>query len=146
MNNKTDDENSISKTNKFLECDNFLQGLVNLCNNTESTMSITLCIGGGLITGTLIGGEEYFNLFHEALVASGFPAEEAEIFKEFGQIYRDQRDKEKKENYSPPQFIHLKDAHVFNGGPVAIPTNQGIIWRGRLTEIDGFLLGSISQD
>jgi hypothetical protein len=38
-----------------------------------------------------------------------------------------------------PSFIHLKNATVRT--PDGWMPNQGVLWRGRLTEVSGFFLG-----
>ncbi len=41
-----------------------------------------------------------------------------------------------------PSFIHLKKATVRSPSG-SLPSNDGMLWRGRLTEVSGFMLGSI---
>jgi len=52
---------------------------------------------------------------------------------------------EDKSNRPPPQYIHLSGAKFFNPEGNSLPTNQGVLWRGRVTEIGGFNLGSFSK-
>jgi hypothetical protein len=49
---------------------------------------------------------------------------------------------------SPPNYIHLKEAKFFlpSGAGKPIPANQGVWWRGRLSEVSGFILGSLAID
>lgn len=134
----------------FDNSDWFLQALVKLCNDSESetTFSITLNVGGILVSGELIGGKHYFNGFANTLKMSEFPSDAADVFKDFGEIYTKQREKKEddKETNPPPQYIHLRNARIFHPGGRPIPTNQGVWWRGRLQAVDGFILGSLSSN
>jgi hypothetical protein len=44
----------------------------------------------------------------------------------------------------PPEFIHLVEANLYLGGDNMTPSKGGVLWRGRLAEIDGFTLGKLS--
>jgi hypothetical protein len=44
-----------------------------------------------------------------------------------------------------PGFIHLRNAR-FLAGDQMVPTNRPVLWRGRITAVDGFFLGSLSRD
>ena len=41
------------------------------------------------------------------------------------------------------QFLHLRDAQYVSGGRFT-PTNAGLLWRGRLGEIAGFSIGTLT--
>ena len=137
-----------SSSNQFNTSDWFLQTLVGMSNNSDVSFSITLNVGGVLVSGELIGGEEYFNGFANDLKMAGLPANAADLFKKFGDIYvkqREQKEANQDDNtIPPPQYIHLKNARIFHPGGNPIPTNRGVWWRGRLDAVDGFILGSLS--
>jgi len=139
---------SAPPVDKFNNSDWLLQKLVNLCNISDSYLSITLNVRGSLISGELIGGEQYFDGFASDLKKGGMSAEFADFFKKFGGIYTKQKeqikDKKDDETAPPPQYIHLKNAQIFLHGRNPIPTNRGVWWRGRLEAIDGFILGTLS--
>jgi hypothetical protein len=42
-----------------------------------------------------------------------------------------------------PEYVHLRNAHWIMASQIA-PTGEGVFWRGRLAEVDGFVIGSIS--
>lgn len=110
---------------------------------------VILNIGGFLVTGFVISGQEYFEQFSEE-VAAGLPdafGEEAqgkivESFGRLGEIYVS--DKEQTvadatlEQYN---FVHMRDVQfVHNDGP-PIPPEPGMLWRCKLSAVDGFTLG-----
>jgi hypothetical protein len=42
-------------------------------------------------------------------------------------------------------FIHLKNTKVYCGDDKPTPSEGKIFWRGKLSEVDGFFLGRISD-
>lgn len=42
------------------------------------------------------------------------------------------------------QYVHLKDAKVFNDSSTT-PSDEGTLWRGKLSSISGFSLGMLGQ-
>jgi hypothetical protein len=123
----------------------FLALLVGLANS-GTQFGITLQVGGFLVSGTLSGGAEYFDNF--ALdFARGFPSPEGAetmrtAFASGGDIYRNLKDGDEQ---PPTDYIHLKGARFFNTSGNPIPTEKGIWWRGRTSEVSGFVLGSLSS-
>lgn len=123
--------------------DYLLQHLV-LCANDGMSMGITLCVNGAVVTGTLIGGDHYFALMKEAVagangnfdsdVREGF----GEMFDRYAKIYA-----EPPANPPLPMFVHVKDAKIFVPGQPPMPTS-GMLWRGRLSAVSGFTLGSMT--
>ncbi|RWF81007.1 MAG: hypothetical protein EOQ36_31700 [Mesorhizobium sp.] len=128
------------------DMDWFLQNLVDLVNNTGISMGITLTVGGSLITGELVSGKKYFDDFGKTF-AGDFQESSPEFIKEiqglyaqYGEIYAPNPNGVK----VPPSYIHLKDVHVYSGSSNPIPDRDGNWWRGRLSEVQGFMLGSLS--
>lgn len=121
----------------------FLQTLVDTVNRSELSFGITLNVGGFLISGTLISGKSYFEGFGGDFASGCNNVKTAQSIKETfakcGNIY-----KEDQENLPPPAYIHLKDARFFNTSGRPIPGNRGVWWRGRISEVQGFVLGSLS--
>ena len=150
MDNEDGLSTQVPPLDSFNKPDWFLQLLIDICNKTDFSLSITLNVNGLLVTGNLIGGEKYFNGFANDLKMAGMPAEVTDLFKQFGDIYIKQKEqknsKKDDETISPPQYIHLENARIFHPGGNLIPTNHGVWWRGRLDAIDGFILGAFSID
>lgn len=124
----------------------FLQSLVNMANYDGVELGLTLSVGGLLISGTLIGGKKYFEEFGADFVSPISDKEQAESikssFSKYGIIYRTPESDE--EALLPPVYIHLKDAKFFHNSGKPIPSNRSVLWRGRITAVDGFSLGSLS--
>lgn len=122
----------------------FLQSLVNMANDGVE-VGVTLQVSGLLVSGVLTGGKAYFEGFAEDY-SSGLSDPEAaktvrDSFAMFGEIYK----KDGEDTTPPPQYIHLKNARFFNTSGNPIPGNKGVWWRGRISEVAGFMLGSLGS-
>lgn len=136
-----------TRSTSFSEQDWFLQDLVNLANKTDTSIGITLTVGGALVSGKLASGKEYFEEFGKRF-ARGFrnssPEDIASIeesYARYGEIYRDTTESDKPA--AIPSYIHLKDVHIYFGPNIPIPSEDGNWWRGRISEVQGFVLGSL---
>jgi hypothetical protein len=152
------------------EVDWFLQRLVDLTNDHFALdFPVTLHVKGLTITGVLVSGRTYFERWANELSGSlNFEnGEDPEIekarqtirenFSRFGEIYptaeeaalaadefeADPEGYAKKVRRNPPMFIHLRDARFFIGDR-PVPNNRPVLWRGRLSEVDGFMLGTLA--
>ena len=118
--------------------DYFLVSHVIAANNGLS-FSITLNVGGILISGLLIGGKEYFQEFGRVF-QDAHPNDPDRTYEKsiqaLGDIYDGSDAKE------PPLYIHLKDAKFYSGGIGSGTPKDGALWRGRISSVDGFILGS----
>lgn len=122
--------------------DHLLQHLVGVANDAGISMGITLYVSGAVVSGTLIGGGHFFELMKEAVegdnvnpkIKEGFGG----MFDSYAKIYT-----APPEIRSAPSFIHLMGAKVFMPGQPPMPT-AGMLWRGRITSVSGFSLGSFS--
>jgi hypothetical protein len=123
----------------------FLANLVRLVNEADLQFPLSLQAGGVTICGRLIGGSEYFRRFADQFVA-GWQDDEtkiaaAEHLAGLGDVYGAPQEGQP---FSYPHFIHLADARVFAPGSSPMPGNEGVLWRGRLSEISGFWMGQLS--
>ncbi|OWV88890.1 hypothetical protein ATY78_20540 [Rhizobium sp. R635] len=117
-----------------------LEGLVDFANNTSFRIGIILNVKGIMVSGVLIGGKQYFELFADRF-ASGFADKDTadhlrEHYRSLGEIYD-----EPQANVSRPSFIHLVDAQVYDPSGSKLPSENGELWRGRVSSVDGFFLG-----
>jgi len=124
--------------------DFLLQHLVSIANSTGLSMGVTLTVGGEVISGQLVGGKEYFELLKEAFLTStsnvkGVGEAFGEMLDQYSQIYS-----APPEDGAQPSFIHLKQARVFSPGQTPMPSNGGLLWRGRISNVAGFSIGSFS--
>jgi hypothetical protein len=137
----------------------FLQQLVRLANDSGevSGLGVTLCVKGLVVSGFLASGRAYFKEFARGIATSLTNADEStrrslrEYCAAFGELYAPPTEtpdpgvaagaEEVMRTF--PEFIHLRAARVFGGTTVSPPTSQeGVWWRGRIAEIDGFMLGT----
>ncbi|MDX7860227.1 MULTISPECIES: gas vesicle accessory protein GvpU [Aeromonas] len=122
--------------------DGHLANLVGLFNKNPGVgFGITLTVGGTLVSGQLISGKEYFDhladLLHQDDQVEGSVSNtlSREMKWMSENIYSDP-------DSNKTVYIHLKDAQHYSG-VTPLPTNGGY-WRGRLCDVSGFTLGSMS--
>jgi len=127
----------------------FLQSLVEMVNHSELEIGITLQISGFLVSGGLVGGAKYFEGFASDFV-SGLDSNSKEIesikqmLAKHGDVYKTTENED--ESVPPlPMYIHIKQAKFFNTNGNPIPANRGVWWRGRISEVSGFVLGTLSN-
>ncbi len=117
--------------------DDTLQAIVDLANSDGLEATVTLTIGGSQIMGILTSVQNYFDLlihnFAEAAKSENIGAINVSNLLE---------------NRRPPksgplgaQFIHLRDARFYNGDAQPV-ISEGILWRGKISSIDGFSFGA----
>ncbi len=145
----------------YVERDWMLSVLVESVNKAGFSFGITLNIPGGLVSGWVVSGNEYFHGIANVLEeAGGKPF--AEVMRQVAiqrypmfQPGPDDDDEEEQEPESELEteldtsqqvaYIHLKDARFFFGGN-AIPGNQGVWWRGKVSAVVGFSYGLLAQE
>lgn len=123
--------------------DPLLQSLVHNTNvNEKNEHAITLTVGGNLVSGILISGNSYMDLW-AAEVSSLFSKENG-VADQVLQSYLTWKSEpqELRDDPLPPQFIHLKDAEIYtsSGRPILL---GGSLWRGKLASVDGFNLSRL---
>lgn len=124
------------------QLDWFLQVLVGMVNsNRGMEIGVTLQVSGLLVSGMLTSGANYFEGFAKEMVAGFQATDDADkIEKAFGEYV---------DLYKRPSpttvYIHLKETRFFDPAGSPIPTNRGVWWRGRLSEVSGFILGTLSK-
>lgn len=120
-----------------------LRSLVKSVNESGLLVGITLTVGGMLVTGTLVGGREYFEDFADKVAASAEDdagaAQVQAIFADLGAIY----DRDPEPGEPLPSYIHLKDVRFFSPSGQCLPDHDGAWWRGRIDSVQGFMLGRV---
>jgi hypothetical protein len=138
------DETTSPPTNA--QTDWFLQSLVNFANNWGVETGVTLQVGGMMVSGMIIAAPKYFDEF-AANYASGLRNDPAlgESFSNLITSYKKlvEVPPEEMESAPLPQYIHLKNALFFTPGQQPL-SSQPVLWRGRITEVGGFFLGTLS--
>jgi hypothetical protein len=101
-----------------------------------------------IVSGTLTGGKQYFREFAK-IFSAGYAdtisqtSIEAELTS-LGDIYNDNTNSLKDGPQS--QFVHLKDARFFSVSGNPIPGNTGVLWRGKISSVGGFFLGTLAAE
>jgi hypothetical protein len=120
--------------------------LVYLANRIDLQVGITLQVDGLLVSGRLVGMRNYLEGVTETLRSAGadalipiFDSIREAAFSESPDLNTPPTD-----NDLSPNFIHLADAQFFHPGGSPIPGNQTVFWRGRIGEVGGFSIGSLS--
>lgn len=130
-----------------MNADWFLQNLVSMINNGTFGISISLHVAGFVVSGTLISGKQYFTELGAYVGnALSYSPEMAAVFQEYfaqpATLIYDQNEAQRP--LGPPTFIHLKDARFFRSGSQTPFPEQGVLWRGKLVDVAGFFIGSMS--
>ena len=122
-----------------------LRDVILLANGTKAEFPITLTVGGMLISGLLTGGKRYFEEFAETMANAHGTAETSEQLREF--FSRRTKIYDAPEEGEPPvplAYVHLREARFFVPGAQPVPSSGGVLWRGRLSQVDGFHLGMLT--
>jgi hypothetical protein len=110
----------------------------------QADLSLTVTVGGILVTGLLIGEREYFSrlgtLFSEA--QRGMSAEDRESLDRFWTTWVDRREQPPERNASPT-FLYLADARVIVGDGIGVPRAAGVRWRCRVSAVDGYFFAQL---
>lgn len=121
----------------------WLETLVGLANGHNGEIGVTVSAGGLLISGFVASGEQYFEEFAADVANStdGSDEDREALRKAFAQPAERYRGGE------PIQiaYVHIRDARFYTPGNNGLPTNRGVWWRGRLSQIDGWNLGVLSD-
>jgi hypothetical protein len=91
----------------------------------------------------MVGGKAYFEAIGQQVV-SGFAENEAlanqmrKMFATFESAYPgDPGERER----PVPQFVHLQNARFYSTDGTPVPSNAGVWWRGRISEISAIVIG-----
>lgn len=133
--------------------DHLLRLLVTFANS-EAGPLVTISVNGGFITGKLIGSQRYFEqlgaMFQSAAESAADPGYAALMADTLRLYARGASDfwsgDETTENKSDGIIhIHLENARFFSPGHAPEPAD-GFLWRGRVSEVSGFAIGSATSD
>jgi hypothetical protein len=139
----------VSSDVDWLEPDFFLGFLVDVANGGGAEVGITIHAGGLIVSGILVSAETYFVDFAERF-GDAFSRHDVETGKMIRQAMMRFAEAAKplpaseRDDAKRARHIHMKQAYIFQHGTSMIPLGEGTWWRGRLTSIDGFILGSFT--
>jgi hypothetical protein len=106
----------------------FIQSLVNVANVAPLSFGVTLQVSGLLVSGYLVSGKAYFE-------ATG---QMRKMFATFESAYPNDPSQTDR---PVPQFVHLQNARFYSTNGTPVPSNAGVWWRGRISEISGIVVG-----
>jgi len=146
-------ENKEDEIKSFVssDIDLFLMSLVELVDNGAIDTHITLFLKGMIITGVLISENNYFySLKSQLRDVVTYPLDEktdeylesfkySKYLKNIFNIYKNSKKTINRE------FIHLSNVRVLSGNHIYF-TRARDPWRGRLSCIDGFMIGEFKME
>lgn len=129
----------------------FLGSIVTLLDKVDGfDFGVTLSVGGRIVAGNLISGRQYFTELGLSLSQAAdkqTTAAAADIMRTFADNWSQLAavyDPSRFEDSAPaPSFIHLKNARYIIGSDF-VPA-PGMLWRGKLSSVDGFSLGALTR-
>jgi hypothetical protein len=121
----------------------FVQSLVNVANVAPLSFGVTLQVSGLLVSGYLVSGKAYFEATGQQIVGGladnpNLADQMRKMFATFESAYPNdpaQTDR------PVPQFVHLQNARFYSTNGTPVPSNEGVWWRGRISEISGIVVG-----
>ncbi|MCG5104461.1 gas vesicle accessory protein GvpU [Oceanobacillus alkalisoli] len=125
-----------------LKQDWYLENLVYVAN-AGVEIGITLSIKGTIVSGTLIPNYRYFEILSEQFNALG--NELGKSLSGAADKYVDEFRQDKNKDLDEIQvgYIHLNDAKYYT--PNGNFPQDSMLWRGKIEEVDGFTIGSLSE-
>lgn len=108
-------------------------------------LPVTLYANGAIVSGNVAKGADFFKYQHNLLTA-GRAVEEGSVvdhLKFLGEQAYGDTDEPIDIATFKPKFIHLENARVFVGPQQPIP-QEGMYWRGKLSEITAFSPGKFA--
>ncbi|WP_085505840.1 gas vesicle accessory protein GvpU [Thalassobacillus devorans] len=120
--------------------DDVLSMYVKAANKHDFNLAITLNVNGALVTGTTISAQSYFDKISESFEDGN------DVAQSLSDQLRSASETAEKSSSDEAQFIHLKEAQVYCGDSNPTPSKGKFLWRGKLSEVDGFFLGTIAKD
>ncbi len=129
--------------------DEILEFLIRKVEETGIGAGMTLCMNGSILTGNLIKSKIYYDKMIEMydfdnsqLTAKN--QEEMDKWNDYHAEYVDLiNELKKQDNQQNLKYIHLE--HVTFRNVNSNILTQAIVWRGRLSSIDGFSIGISSN-
>ena len=124
----------------------FIQSLVNVANVAPLSFGVTLQVSGLLVSGYLVSGKTYFEAIGQQIV-SGLSQNAAladqmrKMFATFESAYPNDPGQSER---PVPQFVHLQNARFYSTDGTPVPANEGVWWRGRISQISGIVIGILN--
>jgi len=125
--------------------DPFLEIFVELANKGTMEMSVTFHVNGLIISGMLTGAKRYYDYVEKLFQDSGKTEEfkGAQVLDAIPQMFRDAVKENQDDSGIKPRYVHLRDIRTYTADGKAAQTPQEIFWRGKLSSVNGFTIGSL---
>jgi hypothetical protein len=138
------DQDEYWSARKAHQPDHLLADLVEAAEEKGQGGTVTLTVGGVLITGNMVSRRKWADAYERR-----WP-ELAPLTARWRKSWDDYDESWSRYDDTPTpryaEFIHLTDARIVNpsGELPAGETAEGLLWRGRLTEVQGWGLGKLT--
>jgi hypothetical protein len=121
----------------------FIQSLVNIANVAPLSFGVTLQVSGLLVSGYLVSGKAYFEAMGQQIIGglAGNPDLADQMRKMFGTFESAYPNDPAQTDRPVPQFVHLQNARFYSTNGTPVPSDAGVWWRGRISEISGIVVG-----
>ncbi|MEU5945122.1 hypothetical protein ABZ793_06115 [Micromonospora sp. NPDC047465] len=110
-------------------------------------LGVTLSVSGGLVTGTLVGRDRWFQELGDFIEQAADRPDARSLADELGELMSEVGKPADGEDgfVSTLQyvFIHLINARYVQGSQL-MPNQGTMLWRGRISEVAGFSVGTLA--
>lgn len=126
--------------------DQFLiESVLNLAE-LGAEVPLTLNVQGLTISGICIGSHEYMNqmlgVFKRVYWEVGEDVSQALIDR--AKKHYPSSEEVLRKGQITKHYVHLADARIVSPGGEPIPGNEGVLWRGKISSVDGFFIGQMA--
>jgi len=132
-----------TSTTPSAQHDWFIQALVNVANVAPLSFGVTLQVSGLLVSGYLVSGKAYFEATGKQVLGglAQNPQLADEVRKMFATFESAYPNDPNQKDRPVPQFVHLQNARFYSTDGKPVPSDAGVWWRGRISEISGIVIG-----
>jgi hypothetical protein len=116
--------------------DYVLKWLISSIEEIDLAFNITLNLKGAVISGEMIGEKEYAERLNQYFRDCIGITDASEM-----NLNRFNTKRDLDSNPLSEEYIHLKNAKVFFSSIDTAPLEEGVLWRGKLSSVDGYMLG-----
>lgn len=128
--------------------DPYLQTLLVMLERSGpgSSIAITLTVRGFLVSGMLIGEQQWQEEF-SAYIGNTPEAPHGQTLASFLRATRGTLDslRATRDPHAAVEFVHLRDARFISPAGELVPQSYRVFWRGSLSSVDGFFFGFVNQ-
>jgi hypothetical protein len=141
---------------RWSQPDEMLQIYVGIANDGFATFDIVAVLDGFIVTGTIVGGNEFFKAYGDSLaelsILAGRDKEEAEgtrneYHKIADRLYPiGEKRTDKQADHRNSTYLHIKQFQVLVPDAKFNYNNRFPYWRGRLSQVSAWTFGNASKD